>query len=271
VRAQVDKELALIEELDYPGYFLTMHEIVAYCRAQAILCQGRGSAANSAVCYCLGITAVDPVHMDLLFERFLSRERAEPPDIDLDIEHERREEVIQHVYAQVRPGATRRWSPTSIRYRMRSAMRDVGKALGIARNRARPAQQAGPTVDDGDWPRMLRERRRIDADARAHSTSRSWSTRSKTSRATSRIHPGGFLLGHEPVDDAGADRERGDGRPHRHPVGQGRRRDARPVQGRPVRARRAAHSCTCASTCMRATAGSSSMAHHPGTTPPPTT
>ncbi|HLU39624.1 MAG TPA: PHP domain-containing protein, partial [Planctomycetota bacterium] len=87
VAAQIEKELALIEELDYPGYFLTMHEIVAFCHERGILCQGRGSAANSAVCFCLGITAVDPARIDLLFERFLSRERAEPPDIDLDIEH----------------------------------------------------------------------------------------------------------------------------------------------------------------------------------------
>ena len=99
VRAQLDAELAVIEELDYPGYFLTMYEIVSFCRRRQIMCQGRGSAANSAVCFCLGITAVDPVRMGLLFERFLSRERAEPPDIDLDIEHERREVVIQHVYS----------------------------------------------------------------------------------------------------------------------------------------------------------------------------
>src|SRR5262249_3810216 len=92
VAAQLEKELALIGELDYDGYFLGMWEIVEFCRSQGILCQGRGSAANSAVCYCLRITAVDPVRMGLLFERFLSRERAEPPDIDLDIEHERREE-----------------------------------------------------------------------------------------------------------------------------------------------------------------------------------
>ena len=84
----------LIDELDYCGYFLTIKEIVRFCREQNILCQGRGSAANSAVCYCLGITAVDPIRLGLLFERFLSRERAEPPDIDLDIQHGRREEVI---------------------------------------------------------------------------------------------------------------------------------------------------------------------------------
>jgi len=95
---QLNKELALIEELDYAGYFLTMWELVRFCEQRGILCQGRGSAANSAVCYCLGVTAIDPVRMGLLFERFISRERAEPPDIDLDIEHERREEAIQHVY-----------------------------------------------------------------------------------------------------------------------------------------------------------------------------
>jgi len=98
VTAQLEKELAIIRDLDYDGYFLTMYEIVQFCRREGILCQGRGSAANSAVCYCLGITAVDPVQMDLLFERFMSKERAEPPDIDLDIEHQRREEVIQFVY-----------------------------------------------------------------------------------------------------------------------------------------------------------------------------
>ena len=113
LRRQLDSELVLIEELDYPGYFLTMYEIVSYCRRRDIMCQGRGSAANSAVCYCLGITAIDPVRWSLLFERFLSRERAEPPDIDLDIEHERREEVIQHVYETSTAATTPRWSATS--------------------------------------------------------------------------------------------------------------------------------------------------------------
>ncbi|MCB1843285.1 MAG: PHP domain-containing protein, partial [Halioglobus sp.] len=96
IQARIDTELALISELAYEYYFLTVYDIVRFARERNILCQGRGSAANSAVCYCLGITAVDPVRMGLLFERFLSRERAEPPDIDLDIEHDRREEVIQH-------------------------------------------------------------------------------------------------------------------------------------------------------------------------------
>ncbi|MBW2109467.1 MAG: PHP domain-containing protein [Deltaproteobacteria bacterium] len=98
VRQQLDRELELIDQLDFSGYFLTMWDIVQFCRRRHILCQGRGSAANSAVCYCLGITAIDPVRMNLLFERFISRQRAQPPDIDLDIEHKRREEVIQYVY-----------------------------------------------------------------------------------------------------------------------------------------------------------------------------
>src|ERR1044071_87683 len=106
-----------------------MYEIVSYCRRRGILCQGRGSAANSAVCFCLGITAIDAVRMGLLFERFLSRERAEPPDIDLDIEHERREEVIQHVY-DVYGRDHAAMVCNIVRYRPRSAVRDVGKALG---------------------------------------------------------------------------------------------------------------------------------------------
>src|SRR6185369_14656897 len=131
VQTQIDKELEIIQALDYPGYFLTMWEIIEYCRANDILCQGRGSAANSAVCYCLGITAIDPIRMGLLFERFISKERAEPPDIDLDIEHERREEVIQHVYEKY--GRERAAMVANVvRYRARSALRDVGKALGLS-------------------------------------------------------------------------------------------------------------------------------------------
>ena len=131
VERQLDKELALIDELDYCGYFLTMWEIVRFCREQGILCQGRGSAANSAVCYCLRHHRGRSGPLGLLFERFLSRERAEPPDIDLDIEHDRREEVIQHVYDKYgRSHAA--MVANFIRYRPRSAVRDVGKVLGIA-------------------------------------------------------------------------------------------------------------------------------------------
>ena len=130
VRAQVDHELALIEQLDYPHYFLTMEEIVSFARAQGILCQGRGSAANSAVCFALGVTSVDPARSNLLFERFISAERDEPPDIDVDFEHERREEVIQHVYDKY--GRDRAAMVAEVvRYRGRSALRDVGKALGL--------------------------------------------------------------------------------------------------------------------------------------------
>jgi error-prone DNA polymerase len=132
VRNALHEELALIEELNYANYFLTVHDIVRWARDQGILCQGRGSAANSVVCFCLGVTAVDcmePDH-DLLFARFISRERDEPPDIDVDFEHERREEVMQYVYERyTRDRAA--ICATVIHYRPRSAIRDVGKALGL--------------------------------------------------------------------------------------------------------------------------------------------
>ena len=131
VRTALDHEYALIEQLDYAKYFLTVHDIVSFARARGILCQGRGSAANSVVCYCLGVTAVDPVKVDLLFERFVSPERREPPDIDVDFEHERREEVIQHIYEKYgrhRAGI----AGTVICYRGRSAIREVAKALGLS-------------------------------------------------------------------------------------------------------------------------------------------
>ncbi len=130
VRELVDHELALVAELRYEPYFLTVHDIVAFARSQKILCQGRGSAANSAVCYALGITEVDPSRMSMLFERFISRERNEPPDIDVDFEHQRREEVMQYVYRKY--GRDRAaLAATLITYRPRSAVRDVGKALGL--------------------------------------------------------------------------------------------------------------------------------------------
>ncbi|KRR01833.1 DNA polymerase [Bradyrhizobium jicamae] len=130
LRATLRKELDLIAELKYAHYFLTVHDIVQYARSQNILCQGRGSAANSAVCYVLGVTSVDPTKVDLLFERFISKERLEPPDIDVDFEHSRREEVMQYVYR--RYGRHRAAViATVIHYRPRSAIRDVGKALGL--------------------------------------------------------------------------------------------------------------------------------------------
>jgi error-prone DNA polymerase len=131
MRAQIEIELALIAELRYEPYFLTVYDIVAWARTQGILCQGRGSAANSAVCYCIGITEVDPWRANMLFGRFISRERNEAPDIDVDFEHERREEVIQYIYGKYgRDRAALAASLTT--YRPRSALRDVGRALGFS-------------------------------------------------------------------------------------------------------------------------------------------
>ncbi len=130
VQHQIEHELSLICELKYEQYFLTVYDIVAFARSRHILCQGRGSAANSAVCYCLGVTEVDPARMSVLFERFISKERNEPPDIDVDFEHERREEVIQYLYQKY--GRDRAaLTGVVISYRPKSAIRDVGKALGF--------------------------------------------------------------------------------------------------------------------------------------------
>jgi error-prone DNA polymerase len=237
VREQLDKELAVIDALDYPGYFLTMWEIVRFCRGEGILCQGRGSAANSAVCYCLGITAIDPVRMGLLFERFLSMERAEPPDIDLDIEHERREEVLQHVYAKYgRSHAA--MVANLIRYRPRSAVRDVGKALGLpetgldrlARQLSRWEGLDAGALERADLstqgraghgePGSIRRSAEGQPPHRGGPRAAEWSlapydrgqptAHAHLLRLANEIldfprhlsiHPGGFLLGHEPVHD----------------------------------------------------------------------
>jgi error-prone DNA polymerase len=144
-KRRIEHELALIEELGYEHYFLTVAEIVQFARERQILCQGRGSAANSVVCYCLHITSVDPDRSTLLFERFISRERNEPPDIDVDFEHERREEVIQHLYAKY--GRDRAaLTAVVICYRPKSALRDVGKALGFSE-----AQLAVMSQDHSGW------------------------------------------------------------------------------------------------------------------------
>ncbi|RQW64230.1 error-prone DNA polymerase [Vibrio viridaestus] len=133
IEQTIEKELVLIEELDYSYYFLTIHDLVMFAKHRGILYQGRGSAANSIVCYCLEITAVDPTQISVLFERFISKERDEPPDIDVDFEHERREEVIQYLYQKY--GRERAaLAATVISYRFKSAIRDVGKALGLEEN-----------------------------------------------------------------------------------------------------------------------------------------
>jgi len=157
VRGLVTHELALVAELGYEAYFLTVFDIVRFARRRGILCQGRGSAANSAICYCLGITSVDPARMSVLFERFVSRERREAPDIDIDFEHQRREEVIQYVYETY---GRHRAAMTAevISYRLRSAVRDVAKALGFSLDRVE-ALAAVLDVGDGvaDLPGRLAE------------------------------------------------------------------------------------------------------------------
>lgn len=130
VQAQIEHELALVREMEYEPYFLTVYDLVRFARSEGILCQGRGSAANSAVCYCLGITEVDPARGNLLFERFISKERGEPPDIDVDFEHQRREEVIQYLYRKY--GRDRAALAAAVStYRPRGALRESGKALGV--------------------------------------------------------------------------------------------------------------------------------------------
>jgi error-prone DNA polymerase len=147
-------ELALIAELGYEAYFLTVFDIVRFARRRGILCQGRGSAANSAVCYCLGITSVDPARMNVLFERFVSRERCEAPDIDIDFEHHRREEVLQYIYETY--GRDRAaMTAEVICYRLRSAVRDVGKSLGLSLDRI---DTLATVLDVGDRPEQLPKR-----------------------------------------------------------------------------------------------------------------
>jgi len=198
VTVQLDKELAVIHDLEYEGYFLTMYEVVQFCRQSHILCQGRGSAANSAVCYCLGITAVDPVQMDLLFERFISKERAEPPDIDLDIEHNRREEVIQWVYEKYgRSHAA--MVANFVRYRARSAIREVGKVLEVPDT---TLDRIARLVSHYDTltPAAL-EQAGFDPEAPAHRHLVRLAMEIQDFPRHLSIHPGGFLLGHEPVRD----------------------------------------------------------------------
>ncbi|MEM6903224.1 MAG: error-prone DNA polymerase, partial [Pseudomonadota bacterium] len=158
VQASIRKELALIEELNYPQYFLTVYDIVQWARSQGILCQGRGSSANSAVCYCLHITSVNPAEMDLLIERFISAARNEPPDIDVDFEHERREEVMQYIYG--RYGRDRAGiAATVITYRGRSAVREVAKVMGLSED----VQTAMASTVWGSWGKSVDDQKVIEA------------------------------------------------------------------------------------------------------------
>lgn len=198
VLSQIEKELRIIRDLEYDGYFLTMYEIVGFCREHDILCQGRGSAANSTVCFCLGITAVDPVRMGLLFERFISKERAEPPDIDLDIEHNRREEVIQYMYAKYGRNHAAMVA-NFIRYRARSAIRDVGKALAFPETSVERFAKLLSHYSSLDEETM--KMAGFDPENRRHHLLLKLALEIQDAPRHLSIHPGGFLLGHYPVKD----------------------------------------------------------------------
>ncbi|TJY64923.1 error-prone DNA polymerase [Sinimarinibacterium sp. CAU 1509] len=200
VRALIEKELTLITQKRYEAFFLTVYDIVLYARKQNILCQGRGSAANSVVCYTLGITAVDPGFTDLLFERFVSNERDEPPDIDVDFEHERREEVIQYVYDKY--GRERAAiAATVIRYRPRSALRDVGRALDIS---AEVIDRVAKSLAWWDDPDGLPERlRSIGVDPKARAI-RLWLRLARDLLEFPRHlsqHVGGFVISDAPLSE----------------------------------------------------------------------
>jgi len=197
VTEQLEKELHLIEKLDYVGYFLTMYEIVRFCRENDILCQGRGSAANSVVCFCLGVTAVDPIKLGLLFERFISEERAEPPDIDLDITHQRREEVIAWVYQ--RYGRDKAAMVCNVvRYRPRSAVREIGKVLRVEvpviERLARLLTGFSASLED-----QILEAAGVPLDSPLYRTLLELVNEILDFPRHLSIHPGGFLLGGDPV------------------------------------------------------------------------
>jgi error-prone DNA polymerase len=199
VLKQVEHELRLIEALNFPGYFLAIWDIVRFARSRGILCQGRGSAANSAVCYALGVTAIDPVRMGLLFERFLSMERKEPPDIDVDFEHERREEVLQYVYEK--HGRHRAGMVCEvICYRERLALREVGKALGLSLEQVdRLAKVAG--MYRGEMtPELLKEAGLSEGERRVRQTLALARELEGSPRHLS-IHVGGFVITREPLVD----------------------------------------------------------------------
>jgi len=199
VRAQIESELALIAELGYDSYFLTVQDIVSFARGRHILCQGRGSAANSAVCYALGITEIDPARTDMLFERFLSRERNEPPDIDVDFEHERREEVLQYVFQRY---GRHRAALTAVvsSYHGAGAVRDVAKALGLPPDQVNAlADCCGRWSDEAPPLERLREggfdpespvlRRVLSLTQQLIGFPRHLSQ-----------HPGGFVISQQPLD-----------------------------------------------------------------------
>ncbi|MCO6180881.1 PHP domain-containing protein, partial [Ciceribacter sp. RN22] len=199
VEKTIRHELALIETMKYAPYFLTVFSIVRYARSQGILCQGRGSAANSAVCYVLGITSIDPETNDLLFERFVSQERDEPPDIDVDFEHERREEVIQWIYKTYGHDKAALCS-TVIRYRAKGAIRDVGKALGLPEDLIKALSSGLWSWSDEVGEQQLRDLGLNPDDRRLALTLTLARQLMGTPRHLSQ-HPGGFVLTHDRLDN----------------------------------------------------------------------
>ena len=200
VKEKLDHELALIERLGYAPYFLTVNSIVRFARSREILCQGRGSAANSAVCYVLGITSIDPERNDLLFERFVSEERREPPDIDVDFEHERREEVMQWVFETYGRDHAALCS-TVIRYRARGAMRDVGKALGLTEDLIKMlSSQVWEWSEEGVQAKHAEELNLNLGDRRLKLAIMLAQELIGAPRHLSQ-HPGGFVLTHDRLDE----------------------------------------------------------------------
>ena len=240
VRATIEHELALIAQLQYAPYFLTVYDIVRYARSQKILCQGRGSAANSAVCFCLGVTEVDPDRADLLFERFISPERREPPDIDVDFEHERREEVIQYIYGKYgreRAGI----AATVISYRGRSAIREVGKAFGLSEDTI-GALSSSIWGGGGDGHADL-ARAGLDPQQPARQADRGAGARDRRLPAPSVAARRRLRHHAQPARRGDADRQRRHAGAHLRRMGQGRSRRARHSEDRRARPRHAVAAC----------------------------
>ena len=202
VQTQIDNELELIAGLNYASYFLTVYDIVRFARSQGILCQGRGSAANSAVCYCIGVTEVDPSRIDLLFERFVSAERGEPPDIDVDFEHERREEVIQYIYAKY---GRRRAAMTAVVscYRARGAVREVGKVFGLSADVIAALSKTiwGWSSSDGLTEERLRDELGLDPDDPGIAMTLRYARELMGFPRHLSQHPGGFVMTQGRLDE----------------------------------------------------------------------
>ncbi|RMH39360.1 MAG: PHP domain-containing protein, partial [Gammaproteobacteria bacterium] len=199
LQARIEKELRIIRELGFAHYFLTVYDIVRFARTRRILCQGRGSAANSVVCFCLGITSVDPKRIDVLFERFVSEARHEPPDIDIDFEHERREEVIQYLYQKYgRHKAA--LTAVVITYRWRSAVRDVGKALGFSETEIKSFQRELASMDEAQFRIYLRD---IEVPERRHLIACLWRCVHAILGFPRHLsqHVGGFVLSEQPLSE----------------------------------------------------------------------